>query len=226
MKQLVGSLIWAGQTRFDATDVATVLSTSMISAATCIDKALALLKFYSKTVRSLQVNRDIIWYRSFRANGAPNITQVLQMCSLFTFTDAGYGCLEGSFSTQAVLVAYGLSQERDTTVEMHACLLWCQAKENTYDCMIQTRKRGFEYNRRGRFVDLISTVHLRVVSRSISLRHFVAVRYIAAVKSVRIQENATNLHGMDSSKAKYSDRGETQEREESVTLENVMAILR
>ena len=112
-KQLVGSLIWLGQTRFGVAAVTTVIATSMTTAATDIDKALVILKLYNKTVKSLRTNKDVIWYRPLWKGSTPTVEQLLHCCSLFTFTDAGFACLEGSFSTQALVIGYGSARKKN-----------------------------------------------------------------------------------------------------------------
>ena len=129
MRQLVGSLIWLGQTRFDIIAVTTVMSTTMVSAMQSMDKALYVLKLYNKTVKMLKSNQDIIWYRNFWHGPTPSVQTLLGNCSIFTFTDAGFGCLEGSFSTQAVVIGFGLAKKKDTMIAVQGCLLWCQARK-------------------------------------------------------------------------------------------------
>ena len=129
MKKITGSLIWIGQTRFDVTAVTTVLSTTMKHAVKDIDKALTMLKLYNKTVRALKGNAEIIWYHQIFKDEKPNVKQILSQCSLFTFVDAGFGCLEGGYSTEAMVIALGIATKKESAIEAHACLLWSQARK-------------------------------------------------------------------------------------------------
>ena len=129
MKRLIGSLIWIGQTRFDITSVTTVLSTTMKYAVNDTEKAVSLLKLFNKTVRALKSNVEVISYRRFLPEIKPTVQQILSQCSLFTFTDAGFGCLEGGYSTEAAIIAFGIAFKKETAIEAHACLLWSQARK-------------------------------------------------------------------------------------------------
>ena len=129
MKRLVGGLIWIDQTRFDICPVTTVMSTSVKEATENIGNALDLMKLYNKSLRNLKKNPDIIWYRSVRQGEIPTVSQLLAGASLFTFTDAGFGCLSGSYSTQAMVIAYGVANSKDTMVEVTSCLLWAHSKK-------------------------------------------------------------------------------------------------
>ena len=105
------------------------MSTSAKEATEDVGKALQLLKLYNKALKSLKKNPDITWYRSVWKEGTPTVLQLLNSASLFAFTDAGFGCLTGSYSTQAVVVAYGVASRNDTMVEVSACLFRCQSGE-------------------------------------------------------------------------------------------------
>ena len=226
MKQIAGGLIWIGQTRFDSTAATTVLSTSMVSAASHTEKALAFLKSYNKALKMIQSNKDIIWLRSFWTGTTPTVSQLLETCSLFTFTDAGFGCLEGSFSTQGVVVAYGVAQKKETMVRANACLLRSQARKihrvarSSLACEVLSISDGVDLSiwyQQYLFELLTGQFHCDTLSPSHTL---------PLLNPFLFGKTGTSLSGVDVEKTTVgTNKGEKSSASADCKLRNVMVVL-
>ena len=126
-RQLVGSLIWVTQTRFDACAVATYLSTSSVSCVADAIKAVEFLKIYNRCVKELQSSSLIVWYNPVELNEEATTESFMRNLVIFSFADAGFNSLEGSRSTQAYAIIIGRASGKDNYVQGQGWISWSNA---------------------------------------------------------------------------------------------------